>query len=102
MLKEQGIKARVLDMHSLKPFDREAVVRAARETGCIVTAEEHSVYGGLGSIVAEITAQECPVRMKILGVPDENVIHASPLTVFRHYGFDYQGIYNACMEILKK
>ncbi len=102
MLKEQGINARVLDMHSLKPFDREAVIKAAKETGCIVTAEEHSVYGGLGSIVAEITAQECPVRMKILGVPDENVIHASPLTVFRHYGFDYQGIYQSCLEILKK
>ncbi len=102
MLKAQGIHARVLDMHSLKPFDREAVIKAARETGCIVTAEEHSIYGGLGSIVAEITAQECPVRMKILGVPDENVIHASPLTVFRHYGFDYQGIYQSCLEILKK
>ena len=101
MLKEQGINARVLDMHSLKPFDREAVLKAARETGRIVTAEEHSVYGGLGAIVAEITAQECPVRMKILGVPDENVIHASPLTVFRHYGFDYQGIYEAGLELVK-
>ena len=101
MLKEKGVHARVLDMHSIKPFDKEAVLKAARETGRIVTAEEHSVYGGLGAIVAEITAQECPVKMRILGVPDENVIHASPLTVFRHYGFDYQGIYDACMDILK-
>ena len=101
MLKEKGINARVLDMHSIKPFDREAVLKAAHETGRIVTAEEHSIYGGLGSIVAEITAQECPVRMKILGVPDENVIHASPLTVFRHYGFDYQGIYEAALEIMR-
>lgn len=100
MLHEKGIHARVLDMHSQKPFDKEAVVKAARETGRIVTAEEHSIYGGLGSMVAEITAQECPVRMKILGVPDENVIHASPLEVFRHYGFDYQGIYEACLELL--
>jgi transketolase len=100
LLKEQGINARVLDMCSIKPFDREAVVKAARETGRIVTAEEHSIYGGLGAIVAEITAQECPVRMKILGVPDENVIHAKPLTVFRHYGFDYQGIYQAALELL--
>ena len=100
MLHEKGIHARVLDMHSLKPFDKEAVVKAARETRCIVTAEEHSIYGGLGSMVAEITAQECPVKMKILGVPDENVIHASPLEVFRHYGFDYQGIYEACLELL--
>ena len=84
-----------------KKKDKDAVLKAARETGRIVTAEEHSIYGGLGAIVAEITAQECPVRMKILGVPDENVIHASPRTVFHHYGFDYQGIYNACMDILK-
>ena len=99
LLKEHGINARVLDMCSIKPFDREAVVKAARETGRIVTAEEHSIYGGLGAIVAEITAQECPVRMKILGVPDENVIHAKPLTVFHHYGFDYQGIYQAALEL---
>lgn len=102
MLREQGINARVLDMHSIKPFDREAVLKAARETGRIVTAEEHSIYGGLGAIVAETTAQEFPVRMKILGVPDENVIHASPLEVFRHYGFDYQGIFKAALDIVKK
>ena len=99
LLRERGLYARVLDMHSIKPFDRDAVVRAARETGRIVTAEEHSVYGGLGAIVAEVTAQACPVRMKILGVPDENVIHAKPLTVFRHYGFDYRGIYEASVEL---
>ena len=78
-----------------------AIKKAARETGRIITAEEHSIYGGLGAIVAEITAQECPVKMRILGVPDENVIHASPLEVFRHYGFDYQGIYQAALEIIK-
>lgn len=100
MLSEQGIEARVLDMHTLKPFDREAVLSAARETGRIVTAEEHSVYGGLGGAVAELTAQECPVKLRILGVPDENVVHASPLTVFRHYGFDYQGIYEAACSLM--
>ena len=99
-LREKGISARVLDMHSIKPFDRDAVLRAARETGRIVTAEEHSIYGGLGAMVAEITAQECPVRMKILGVPDENVVHASPLEVFRHYGFDYQGIFKTACELM--
>lgn len=100
LLKEKDIYARVLDMHSLKPFDKDAVIQAARDTGCIVTAEEHSVYGGLGSMVAEVTAQECPVRMKILGIPDENVVHASPLEVFRHYGFDYQGICDACVRLV--
>ena len=101
MLKEQGIGVRVLDMCSIKPFDKEAVLKAARETGRIVTAEEHSIYGGLGAMVAEITAQECPVKMRILGVPDENVIHASPLEVFHHYGFDYQGIFEAALNLLR-
>ena len=91
-LKEQGINARVLDMHSLKPFDHDAVVKAAKETGRIVTVEEHSIYGGLGGMVAEICAEECPVQVKRLGIPDENVIHASPLEVFHHYGFDAEGI----------
>ncbi len=101
MLEKQGIHARVLDMHTLKPFDKEAVIKAARETGRILTAEEHSIYGGLGASVAEITSQVCPVKLRILGVPDENVIHASPAEVFHHYGFDYQGIYETCLELLK-
>ncbi len=102
MLREKGINARILDIHSLKPFDRDAVLKAARETKCILTAEEHSIYGGLGAAVAEATAQECPVKMRILGVPDENVIHASPLEVFHHYGFDYEGIYAAALQLLEK
>ena len=101
MLLGRGIHARVLDMHTLKPFDSEAVIAAARETGAIVTAEEHSIYGGLGAAVAEVTAQHCPVRMKILGVPDENVIHASPQEVFHHYGIDYEGIFAAAEELLR-
>lgn len=100
MLKQKGINARVLDMHSLKPFDKEAVLKAARETKCILTAEEHSIFGGLGAAVAEITAQECPTKLRILGIPDENVIHASPLEVFHHYGFDYEGIYAAALEMM--
>lgn len=101
MLLNDGIHARVIDMHTLKPFDKEAVIKAARETGGIVTAEEHSIFGGLGASVAEVTAQICPVKMRILGVPDENVIHASPLEVFQYYGFDYNGIYATAKELLK-
>lgn len=99
-LKEEGISIRVIDMHTLKPFDKEAVVKAARETGCILTVEEHSIFGGLGGAVAEITAQECPTKMRILGIPNENVIHASPLEVFHHYGIDYEGIIAAAKELL--
>ena len=101
MLAQKGISARVLDMFSLKPFDTEAVIKAAKETKAIVTAEEHSIYGGLGAAVAETVSQACPVKMRILGVPDENVFHGSHGEVFRHYGFDYNGICNAALELLR-
>ena len=102
LLHEDGIEARVLDMFSLKPFDREAVVKAARETGAIITAEEHSIFGGLGSTVASVVSEECPCRVKILGVPDENVIHCKSPEAFKYYGFDYNGIYKAAHQMLKK
>lgn len=101
-LAEKGIHARVLDMHTLKPFDKEAVVKAAAETGRILTVEEHSIYGGLGSAVAEIVVQENPVPMRILGIPDENAIHGTALEIFHHYGIDAEGITKAALELLQK
>lgn len=100
LLHADGIEARVLDMFSLKPFDREAVVKAARETGAIITAEEHSIFGGLGSAVASVVSEECPCRVKILGVPDENVIHSKSPEAFHYYGFDYEGIYSTAKKML--
>ncbi len=91
-LHEQGIRARVIDMHTLKPFDREIVEKAARETGKIITVEEHSIFGGLGGAVAEIVAQSTPVPMRILGIPDENSINGTALQIFNHYGIDAEGI----------
>lgn len=69
LLAEQGIEARVLNMATVRPIDVDAVVAAARETGAILTAEEHSTFGGLGSAIAEFVVAEAPVPMKILGVP---------------------------------
>lgn len=69
LLAAQGIEARVLNMATVRPIDVEAVVAAALDTGAIVTAEEHSIYGGLGSAIAEVVVAEAPVPMKILGVP---------------------------------
>ena len=69
-LAQQGIEARVLNMHTIKPIDRDAVLQAAEETGGIVTVEEHSIIGGLGSAVAEVTSEECPVPVRRIGVED--------------------------------
>ena len=70
LLAAQGVSARVLDMHTIKPIDREAIVCAARETGAIVTCENHNIIGGLGSAVSEVTAEECPVPVVRIGVTD--------------------------------
>ena len=100
-LAEEGISTRVIDMHTLKPADTEAIVKAARETGRIMTVEEHSMYGGLGAIVAETVSQNCPVPMRILGIPDENAIHGKPLEIFHYYKLDAEGIYATAKDFLK-
>jgi transketolase len=69
ILAAKSVEARVLNMATVRPIDVEAVIAAARDTGCILTAEEHSIYGGLGSAVAEVVVSEAPAPMKILGVP---------------------------------
>ncbi|MBR4411059.1 MAG: transketolase family protein, partial [Firmicutes bacterium] len=66
-LAAEGIDVRVIDMHTIKPLDEEIIVKAAQETGAIVTAEEHSVIGGLGSAVAEVVVKKCPVKMAMVG-----------------------------------
>ena len=69
-LEREGIHARVLDMHTIKPIDEAAILKAAAETGCIVTAEEHNVLGGLGGAVSEVVASEQPVPVVRVGVRD--------------------------------
>ena len=96
----KGISARVLDLSWIKPFDKQAVIDAARKTGRIITVEEHSRFGGLGALVTEAISEN-PVPVRILGIPDENVIHASSLEIFHYYGLDAEGIVNAAVDFLK-
>lgn len=70
MLAEKGKQVRVIDMHTIKPIDAQAVIKAAEETGKIITAEEHTVIGGLGSAVAEVLSQNCPVKLRMVGLND--------------------------------
>ena len=99
-LENDGIQARVIDMSlAIKPCDREAVINAARETGRIITVEEHSRYGGLGGMVAEIVAEEMPgTEMTILGIPDENAVHGTDKEIRHYYGLDADGRYDAAKE----
>ena len=100
-LKEQGISARVLDMSWIKPFDTEAILKAAKETGRFVTVEEHSQFGGLGAMVCE-TISEHPVPVRILGIPDENVVHGTNAEIFHHYGLDAEGITKSVMDFVSE
>jgi transketolase len=85
-LSEQGIEARVLDMHTIKPLDIPAIERAARETGGIVTAEEHLLRGGLGAAVAQVVAERHPVPMTFVGIADRYAESGEPQDLLRKYG----------------
>ncbi len=100
-LKQKGITARVLNMTTIKPVDREAIVKAARETGRIVTAEEHSIFNGLGSRVSEVVAESYPVPVKRLGVNDTFGESGKSWELMDKYGLNPMGIVNSVEEIKK-
>lgn len=99
-LEKDGVSARVLDMYCLKPLDREAVKRAAAETKRIVTVEEHSPFGGLGSMVSQIAAERGNARVRSLALPDAPVITGASAEVFAYYGLDCAGIVKTAKELL--
>lgn len=101
-LLEAGVRSRVLNMHTIKPLDEAAILRAARETGRIITVEEHSIHGGLGAAVAETIVQHAPVPMRILGIPDEPAIAGKTAEVFAHYGITSAHIKDNALELLSK
>lgn len=95
-LSQDGIGVRVLDMHTIKPLDEQAIINAARETGRIVTVEDHYTIGGLGGAVAEVLAESgIPCKFKRLGIPQKYAGFGSPESLYRKYGYDVEGIVNA-------
>lgn len=92
LLKKDGIGARVIDMHTIKPIDQEIIVKAAKETGAIVTAEEHNIIGGLGSAVAEVVTKECSVPMEFVGVEDVFGHSGEPFELLKHFGLTAENI----------
>ena len=94
-LAAEGIDVRVIDMHTIKPLDEEIIVKAAQETGAIVTAEEHSVIGGLGSAVAEVVVQKCPVKMAMVGQMDTFGESGKPDELKEKYGMTAADIVKA-------
>ena len=102
-LAEQGVGAAVLDCHTVKPLDREAVVAAAESTGAIVTAEDHSVVGGLGGAVAEVLAEEgAPAVLRRVGLHDRFASSARDYrALMSHFGLDAAAIVNRVCEVVR-
>jgi len=101
LLVHDGVDARVLNMSTVRPIDRDAIIAAAAETGRIVTVEEHSVYGGLGGAVAEVVCTTVPVPMRILGVPGVFAPIGSVTWLFEHFKLTPGGIRDAALELVK-
>lgn len=99
-LRREGIGVRVLNMHTIKPLDRDAILAAAAETRGIVTAEEHHLTGGLGGAVAELLAVEHPTRMRMVGMPDTFAVVGPTVPLRAKYGMSAEAIADACRGLL--
>ena len=102
MLEKEGVSAEVINIHTIKPLDEEVVLASAKKTGKVVTAEEHSVIGGLGSAVCECLSEKYPVPVKRIGVYDEFGESGSAAALIEKYGFDGKGVYASVKEFLSK
>lgn len=100
LLEKEGIQAAVLDMYCVKPLDREAVIRAAANAKVVVTVEEHAAFGGLGSMVSQAVAAECPRRVVNIALPDAPVVTGSSQEVFDYYGMNAEGIAKTVKDVL--
>lgn len=100
-LAKEGIKARLVNLHTPKPIDKEAIMKAAYETGAIVTVEEHTVLGGMGSAIAEVVSQTHPVPIKMVGIQDRFGVSGDPDKLFEYFGLTPKNIVIAAKEALK-
>lgn len=102
-LAESGIQSRVLSLHTLKPLDTEAILKAGRECKAIVTVEEHMVHGGLGEAVASNLLQAGVAKpFRIVGIPDEETVPGAQADIFRHYGISMEGLSETATKLIRK
>ena len=99
MLRRDGIEARVINMSTLKPIDKETIITAARETGLVLTVEEHSIIGGLGSAVCEVLSENCPVPVRRMGVCDRFAVSGLPSELLKMCGLTPKDIKRTAIEM---
>jgi transketolase len=101
-LSENGINACVVDMHTIKPLDGELIQDLAKQCGCIVTVEDHSVIGGLGGGVAEYLSRNIPIPLEMVGVDDRFGESGGTSELMAHLNINYNAIINACHAVIKR
>ena len=101
-LQKEGISTRVINMHTIKPLDEEVILKAALETGAIVTAEEHQIFGGLGGAVAEVLAKNNPTPMEMIGVKDTFGESGTPEELAEKYELTSNDIVKAVKNVLSR
>lgn len=101
-LEKEGISVRVVNLHTIKPMDEETVIKAAKETGAVVTAEEHQIYGGLGSAVAEVIARNHPVPIEMIAVMDRFGESGAPEELMEEFGLTNKEVYAAIKKVLTR
>ena len=100
LLADEGISARLVDIHTIKPIDKELIMESAAKTGALVTVEEHNIIGGLGSAIAEVASQNCPVPMKFVGVNDSFGRSGKPNLLLELYGLTAQNVVAKAKEAI--
>ncbi len=103
ILKEDGVNAEVISMHTIKPFDEDALMKSIKKTNCLISVEEHSIFGGLGECCASLISQTgYNTKFKILGIPDEYMINGSQADVLDHYDMSPEKISDISKSLLKQ
>ena len=100
LLEEKGIHACVLDMYCVKPMDVEGILKAVKDVKAVITVEEHSPFGGLGSMVSQVVGENCPKKVVNLALPDAPVITGTSKEVFDYYGLNAEGIAKKALELV--
>lgn len=102
ILNEKGISAEIINIHTIKPLDRNAILESAKKTGCVVTAEEHQLNGGLGDSIAQLLVRECPLPMEMVGVDDKFGESGTPAQLMEKYGLNANAIVEAVEKVIKR
>ena len=101
-LQEKGISVEVINIHTIKPLDEEAIIRSLRKTKCAVTAEEHNIIGGLGDAIAQVAAKHCPVPIEYVGTKDTFGESGTPAQLLKKYGLDVPDIITAAEKVMAR